>query len=473
MLKILNTLSGQKEEFSPIKGKNIGMFVCGPTVYDRSHIGHARTYIIFDVIAKYLRYKGNKVNFVMNITDVDDKIIERAKQKGKNWKEMAEFYEKLFIEDMKKLNINSVDKFSRATEHIKEIIEQVKTLLDNGYAYETSDGIYFDISKFSDYGKLARRTIEQADDAVSRVDESVNKRNKGDFALWRLSKLDEPFWDSPFGAGRPGWHIEDTAITEKHLGKQYDIHCGAQDLIFPHHEAEIAQAEAASGKKPFVKYWLHSGFVTTNGKKMSKSLGNFITIRDILKEYPAEALRFMFISAHYRSPIDYKEELMKQSEAATQRIGELMQKLELVKKSGPKDEKIEVDEIIRNTGLELENKMDDDFNTSEALAVLFNFIRIANAFIDDGSLDRKSAQRAIKFIKETDKVFGVLPKEESKIPQEINQLVQKREELRKEKNWLEADKTRNQIQSLGYSIEDTPYGPLIKKHSLSSSKIKQ
>ena len=469
MLKLLNTLTNQKEELIPIKNKHIGMFVCGPTVYDYSHIGHARTYVVFDVIAKYLRYKGHKVNFVMNITDIDDKIIARAREENRNWKEVAEFYEKAFMEDIKSLGIDSVDKFARATVHIPQIINQIKTLVEKGYAYQTEDGIYFDISKFEDYGKLAKRTVEQAEDSVSRVDESINKRNKGDFALWRLSEdlpaqAGEPAWDSPWGKGRPGWHIEDTAISEKYLGQRYEIHCGARDLTFPHHEAEIAQQEAASGKKPFVKYWLHSGFVTVNGQKMSKSLKNFITIRDLLKEYSPEALRFMVLSSHYRSPIDYKEDLFKQSEAAIQRISELMDKLETIKKSGSKAEKVEMDEIIKNTGLEFESKMDDDFNTPEALAVLFNFIRIANGIISDNTLDKKSAVRVLKFLKEMDEIFGII-KEKSEIPEDIRQLVQKREELRKEKAWLEADKIRDEIQAKGYLVDDTPYGPFIKKNS--------
>lgn len=461
-MKILNTLSRQKEEFTPIKSKNVGIFVCGPTVYDYSHIGHARTYVIFDIITKYLRYKGYKVKFVMNITDVDDRIIERAKEEGKNWKQAAEFYEKMFREDIKNLGIDSINKFAKATNHIKEIISQIRILIDKGYAYQTEDGIYFDISRFADYGKLAKRTVEQAEDSVSRIDESVNKRNKGDFALWKFSKEGEPEWKSPWGLGRPGWHIEDTAISEKHLGQQYEIHCGAQDLIFPHHEAEIAQQESASGKNPFVRYWLHSGFVTINGQKMSKSLKNFITIRDLLKEYPREAIRFMTISVHYRSPIDYKENLIKQSEAAVQRFGELINKLKLLKKSGPEKEKIEVDEIIKNTKLEFEAKMDDDFNTPEALAVLFNFIRIVNAFIDDDSLDKKSADRVIKFLEEINQIFGILNQKESGIPGKIFELVQKREDLRKQKAWLEADQIRKKIQSYGYIVEDTSYGPLVK-----------
>ena len=461
-MKILNTLSGQKEEFTPIKGNKVGMFVCGPTVYDYSHIGHARTYVVFDVIAKYLRHKGYKVKFVMNITDIDDRIIDRAKEEGKNWKEVAEFYEKDFMKDIKRLGINSVDEFAKATDHIQQIIKQAEVLIEKGFAYKTNDGIYFDISKFEDYGRLAKRTVEQAEDGISRIDESISKKNKGDFALWKFSKEGEPSWKSQFGEGRPGWHIEDTAISEKYLGQQYEIHGGAQDLIFPHHEAEIAQQEAASGKKPFVKYWLHSGFVTVDGRKMSKSLKNFITISDILKDYSPEALRFMVISTHYRSPIDYKENLIKQSEAAIQRFHELINKLELVKKSGPKKEKIEVDEIIENTKTEFENRMDDDFNTPEALGVLFNFIRIANSLIDDNSLDKKSAGRILKFLKEIDAIFGII-REKSEIPEEISRSVGKREKLRKERKWLESDEIRDRVVASGYSIEDTQYGPLIKK----------
>ena len=462
-MKILNTLSGQKEEFIPLKDNKVGIFVCGPTVYDYSHIGHARTYIIFDIIAKYLRYKDYGLNFVMNITDIDDKIIQRAKEEKKTWKEVAGFYQKAFMEDMDILRVDSIDKFAKATKHINQIISQIKVLLEQGYAYQTEDGIYFDISKFTDYGKLSKRSVEQAEDAVSRIDESINKKNKGDFVLWRFSKPDEPSWESPWDSGRPGWHIEDTAISEKYLGQQYEIHGGGQDLIFPHHEAEIAQQEAASGKKPFVRYWLHSGFVTINGQKMSRSLKNFITIHDLMKEYSPEAIRFMILSAHYRSPINYKEDLIKQSEAGIQRIRELINKLELIKNSGPKKEKVEIGKIIKNTQVEFNAKMDDDFSTPEALAILFNFIKLINNFIDDQSLGRKSAEKSIRFLKEIDKIFGIIPKKESEIPEEVFNLARNREKLRKEKAWLEADKVRDEIKSLGYSIEDTPYGPLVKK----------
>ena len=451
-----------------MKDRDVGMFVCGPTVYDQSHIGHIRTYVVFDVIAKYLRHKGYKVRYIMNITDIDDRIIDRAREEGKDWKEISETYEKDFLESMESLGVDGVEKYIRATDHIKEIIKQVKTLLDKGYAYQINEGIYFDISKFEDYGKLAKRTIEQAEDATSRIDDSVAKRNKGDFVLWRFSRSTgsgqaEPSWDSPWGKGRPGWHIEDTAITEKYLGQQYDIHGGGHDLIFPHHEAEITQQEAASGKKPFVRYWLHSGLVTVNGQKMSKSLKNYVAIREALKDYSPDALRFLAISSHYRSSVEYREDLMKQSEAAIQRIRELVRKLGVIKKRDEKEEKHEFDEIIKNVKIEFENKMDDDFNTPEALAVIFNFIRLVNASIAENSLDRKSADRVLKFLNEIDEILGIIPAADSPIPDNVSELVLERERLRKEKLWLEADKIRNELQTLGYSIEDTPYGPFIKK----------
>lgn len=463
MLKLLNTLTSQKEEFVPIKGNHVGMFVCGPTVYDYSHIGHIRTYVVFDVVAKYLRHKGFKLKYIMNITDIDDRIIDRAKEEGKDWKEISEFYEREFLENMKALGVDGVDKYIRATDHIKEMIKQVGTLLEKGYGYRIDEGIYFDISKFEDYGKLAKRTVGQAEDAVSRIDDSVGKRNKGDFVLWRFSEPGKPSWPSPWGDGRPGWHIEDTAITEKYLGTQYDIHGGGQDLIFPHHEAEITQQESASGKKPFVLYWLHSGLVTVNGQKMSKSLKNYIAIREALKDYSPEALRFLAIASHYRSSVEYREDLVKQSEAAIQRIREMVRKLEVIKKKGEKEEKVEFDEIIKNTKLEFENKMDDDFNTPEALAALFNFIRLVNASIAESSLDRRSAERVLSFLSEVDEIFGIVPSAESPIPDNVSQMVIERERLRKEKAWLEADKVRDELQNLGYSVEDTPYGPFVKQ----------
>ncbi|MEK7173284.1 MAG: cysteine--tRNA ligase, partial [Patescibacteria group bacterium] len=304
-IKIYNTLSGKIEPLSPIKKGKINLFVCGPTVYDYPHIGNARTYVAFDMLVNYLKHLGFDVFYLQNITDIDDKIIKRAKEKNISPKELAKQFEKEYMDDMQALQIKSVTKYARATDHIKKIISQVERLFSLGFAYQASDGIYYDVSKFKDYGKLSGRTAEEAEDGTSRIDEGVEKKNKADFCLWKFSKEDELYphtkifgvgasWPSPWGAGRPGWHIEDTAITEKYFGPQYDIHGGARDLIFPHHEAEISQMEAISGKSPLVKYWMHTGFLTINGQKMSKSLGNFTTIRDFLKETSPQVLR-MFI----------------------------------------------------------------------------------------------------------------------------------------------------------------------------------
>ncbi|MDP2641212.1 MAG: cysteine--tRNA ligase, partial [Candidatus Yanofskybacteria bacterium] len=287
-MEIYNTLSGRKEVLKPrgsVRGKKFELFVCGITPYDLPHIGNARTYIFYDMMVRYLRSQGYEVSYLQNITDVDDKIILRAKELSMTPRQLARKFEREYMQSMKALGVKSVDSYQRATDNIPEIISQVERLLKKGYAYGAEDGVYYDISKFKDYGKLSGRTVQQAEDATSRIDESVKKRNRGDFALWKFSKKGEPAWPSLWGKGRPGWHIEDTAITEKHFGPQYDMHGGARDLIFPHHEAEIAQMEAVSGKKPLARYWVHTGFLTVGGEKMSKSLGNFVTVRDFLANH--------------------------------------------------------------------------------------------------------------------------------------------------------------------------------------------
>ncbi len=296
MMKIYNTMTRKKEEFKPLKENRIKMFVCGPTVYDKSHIGHGRTYISFDVIARYLKYKGYSVFYLQNITDIDDKIIKRADELGVEPLKLAKEFENRYIEDMETLGVENVNFYARAMEHLDEIINQIQTLVDKNFAYETPTGVYFDEEKFPDFGKLSNRNIEELN--VHRVNPDPTKRNPGDFALWK--KRDEnPAWDSPWGKGRPGWHIEDTAISETYFGGHFDIHGGGLDLIFPHHEAEIAQMESATGKKPMVKYWLHTGFLNVSGEKMSKSLGNFITINELLKEYDPQVFRFFVLSTHY------------------------------------------------------------------------------------------------------------------------------------------------------------------------------
>jgi len=465
MLKIYNTLSRKKDVFRPRKGKKVNLFVCGPTVYDFSHIGHARTYTVFDVIAKHLREKGFDVFYLQNITDIDDKIIKRAKEKKVSPQKLARDFEKEYLKDMKILKIDSVTKYARATEHIKEIISQVKKLLKKDYAYEIEDGIYYDISKFKGYGKLSRRTILQAEDAVSRIDESKGKRNKGDFCLWKFSKRGEPKWKSPFGLGRPGWHIEDTAITEKYFGPQYDIHGGARDLIFPHHEAEIAQMEALSGKKPLVKYWVHSGFLTVRGAKMAKSLGNFITIQDFLKKYSPRILRLFVIKAHYLSPIDYTERAISQTKKETARIDEFVDKLKDQETRNKKQETKLVKNLVLRTQKRFEKAMDDDFNTPKAVAAIFNLVNKGNSLIAKDKLTSTDAKNILGFLKKIDKVFGFIfwKKPKEKIPENILKLVKEREKYRKAKQWKKADETRKKIKKLGYQIEDTKKGPKVKR----------
>ncbi len=469
MLKVYNTLSRKKETFKPRKNKKVNLFVCGPTVYDYSHIGHARTYIIFDVIVKYLRQKGFNVFYLQNITDIDDKIIKRAKERKTTPLKLARQFEREYLRDTKALKIDSVTKYARATDYIKEIISQVKRLLEKGYAYKIKDGIYYDIKKFKDYGKLSRRTVAQAEDGVSRIDESKEKKNKGDFCLWKLAPhrtrsgagFSGPSWKSPWGDGRPGWHIEDTAITEKHFGPQYDAHGGAKDLIFPHHEAEIAQMEAISGKKPLVNYWIHSGFLTVRGRKMAKSFGNFITIRDFLKENPPRLLRLLILKSHYRSPIDYNEKLVAQTKKELEKIDEFTSKLKMTEAS-PQQAMIKEINLFSSS---VYTSLEDDFNTPKAIAVIFDLVSKGNSLIAKNKLTKSEAKKILEFLKKVDKVFNFIfwEKPKEKIPQSVRELVKKREEMRKKGKWQESDKLREKIKKMGYWVEDTKERPKVKK----------
>ena len=467
---VYNTLTRKKETFKPMDPKKVKMFVCGPTVYDSSHLGHAKTYVQFDIIVRYLRYKGFDVFYLQNITDLDDKIIDRAKENNVTPEILARKYEEEYHEDMKNLGIDSVSRYARATDYIEPIIKQVKTLLDKGFAYEIEDGIYYDLSRFPEYGKLSGRTTLEAEDAVSRIDESINKKNKGDFCLWKRSKPDEPKWDSPWFEGRPGWHIEDTAITESHYGPQYDVHGGARDLIFPHHEAEIAQMEAASGKKPFVKYWLHTGFLTVEGRKMAKSLGNFVTIRDVLNRYDAETVRYFFASAHYRRPINYSERNLQHSKRALERLYNTLEILQESAKPGrslTKDEEI-FQEILEAETKNFEAAMDDDFDAPRALSHLHTLSGKDNELMNkqDGEINRILAQRTSSTFKELGRVFGILQMEirKEKLPEEAERLFQEREEARAGGNYTRSDELRRQLEEqFGIIVEDTQKGTRWKK----------
>ncbi|MFA6189972.1 MAG: cysteine--tRNA ligase [Candidatus Staskawiczbacteria bacterium] len=467
-MKIYNTLSGKKEIVKPIKSKKINLFVCGPTVYDYSHIGHARTYVIFDAFVKYLRAQGFTVFYLQNITDTDDKIIARAREKGVTPKDLAEAFEKEYLKDMKALSVNSVSKYARATNHIKEIISQVQRLQVKDYAYEIAgDGIYFDISKFKNYGKLAGRTALQAEDSVSRIDYSKDKKNRGDFCLWKFSGTHtvdnaEPVWPAPFGAGRPGWHIEDTAITEKFFGAQYDIHGGARDIIFPHHEAEIAQMEAVSGKSPLVKYWMHTGFLTVNNQKMGKSLGNFITINDLLKRCPVNYLRFFIVKNLWSSPVDYSESTMIEVKSAVDKVEEMLRKV--------KSSKLQVKSSTQNIKLikkfkeDFYKELEDDFNTPKAFAVMFDFVSKTNILLEKGAISKKESSDIYKLFQEINKIFGFInfEKVNKAIPPEVKKLAKLRDLHRKNKDWQKADEVRLQIEKKGFVVQDSEAGPIIK-----------
>lgn len=420
------------------------MFVCGPTVYDFIHLGNARTFTIFDMVAKWLRHRGYDLTYIQNITDIDDKIIRRAAEQNRDPMEYAAEFAHAFRNDMQLLGIDSVSQYARATDHIPQVISQVKNLITKKHVYLIEeDGWYFDLSTFPDYGKLSGRTGLTADDAVSRIDESEKKRNTGDFCVWKLSKPGEPVWeDAELGAGRPGWHIEDTAITEHFFGPQYDLHGGGMDLKFPHHEAEIAQQEAASGQVPFVHYWMHAGFLQTNDTKMSKSLGNFMTVREALKQYEPEVLRFFFLSNHYRSPLEMTDASLAAAQAGVARIGELMRK--------PWDQTADATIALHA----IAEAMDEDFNTPRAFAALFDFIRECN---------KQHLRPPQAFFDTISRVFGIVPFETLEISDEISALIDERQGAREAKDWTTADRLRDQLSSLGYTIDDTPYGPLVKK----------
>jgi cysteinyl-tRNA synthetase len=459
---IFNSLSRKKDKI-PSK-KVLKIFVCGPTVYDYPHIGNARSFIFFDSLVKYLRSKGQKVFYLQNITDIDDKIIKKANEQKTSWKKISRFFEKIYHQNEKKLNITSVDKYARATEHIKEIEEQIKLLLKNGLAYEIkNDGIYFDTSRFKNYGKLSQKSYKEAEKASSRIEENPNKRNKADFVLWKFKKPNEPFWNSSLGKGRPGWHIEDTAISVKYFGPQYDIHGGGIDLKFPHHEAEIAQAEGAYKKSPFVKIWIHTGHLLVNGEKMSKSLGNFITIEDFLKKSSGNVLRLIILSTHWRAPINFKEEILKSAELTWKNLKNFLLKIKFIaQKPNLKNKRTKtIKNKIKKLNQNIEKSLENDFNTPKALGEIFAFIKEIEKNI--WNLNQKDAQEIEKAIEKILENLGFKIDFEYKIPKKIIKIAEKREIKRKNKEFKKADLLRNKINELGYIVEDTPRGPFIFK----------
>lgn len=458
-MKFYNTLTRKKEEFKPIEEGKVKMYACGPTVYDYFHIGNARTFIVFDALRKYLQYRGFDVTFVQNFTDVDDKIINKAKEEGVSPKEISEKYIDAYFRDSETLGIEKADIHPRVTENIDEIVDFVKELVDKGYAYESGGDVYFDVSKYEDYGKLSKQSLEDLQSGA-RIEINVQKRNPLDFVLWKAAKADELSWDSPWGAGRPGWHIECSAMSKKYLGETIDIHGGGGDLIFPHHENEIAQSEACSGK-PFANYWIHVGYLNIDNKKMSKSLDNFFTPREIAEEFDLESLRFFILSAHYRNPINFSRELLQSAKNGLDRLYTGKNNLEhLIKNAEDKPPTAEEEKWIGDLKLfknRFTEAVDDDFNTADGIAVIFDLVREINTNINETSV-KQTLETAYNLLMELTSVFGLLGKRKEILEEEIEKLIEERQKARQEKNFELSDKIRDDLKEQGIILEDTPQG---------------
>ena len=486
-MKIYNTFTGRKEEFVPLIPNKVKIYACGVTVYDHCHIGHARSAIVFDVIRRYIKYKGFDVKYVRNFTDIDDKIINRAKQEGITWDAVARKYTDEYYKDMKRLGVGRADVEPKATEHIEEIIDIVNGLIEKGYAYEVDSSVYFSVDKFIGYGNLSKKDMEEMM-AGARVEVDERKKNPLDFALWKKSKEGEPSWESPWGSGRPGWHIECTAMSIKHLGESFDIHGGGADLLFPHHENEIAQSEAFTGK-PFAKYWIHNGFITIDKEKMSKSLGNFFTIKEVLDKFDPEVVRFFLLSTHYRSPIEFSDDQLREAESSIDRyyttivrindfLVTLIVSTSLEKKDGGKEEFSNAGKIFEGLLLSFREKfeeaMDDDFNTALALGHIFELIREANRFLDNrpsGLKSRNLLSQTKELLFEAGEIlniFGRTPHVWYLSLMEIRNIglseknilekIKERQDARQKKDWHIADAIRKELEEKGIILEDKKDG---------------
>jgi len=468
MLVIQNTLSGKKEEFKPINPPHVSMYVCGPTGYDYFHIGNARSFLISDMIRRYLEYKGYNVKFVMNLTDVDDKIIHKSKKENRSFSQVADTFTQAFFEDIEKLKVKPATLYPKATGHISEIITLISKLIDNGFAYNIDGNVFYNVARFKDYGKLSGKKTDELE-VGARIEINNEKLNPLDFALWKKAKEDEPSWDSPWGKGRPGWHIECSAMSCKHLGDTFDIHAGGSDLIFPHHENEIAQSEAATGK-PFVNYWMHFGFLNINEEKMSKSLGNFFTARDILAKHPAEAIRMFLFQTHYASPLNFSEEAIQAAQKGLEKFTNLVDKINS-ELSAPSQAAPMTDFDFPTFYSAFESAMDDDFNSPKAIAVLFDFIKEVNRKITESpSLNSGFYLKTKEFLEKTAVgVFGITSFEKE-VPASsgiedklIELLLSIRATAKKEKNFTLADQIRDELLNLGVAIRDTKDKTLFKK----------
>lgn len=459
-MKIYNTMTRQKEEFVPVDKNEVKIYACGPTVYNYIHIGNARPLCVFDVLRRYLEYRGYKVKFVQNFTDIDDKIIKRANEEGVSYEEISEKYIKEFWTDADGLNFKHATVHPKATENIDEIIDIIKTLVDKGYAYEAGGDVYFRTLKFNEYGKLSHQPIEDLESGA-RIAIGEVKDDPLDFALWKGAKPGEPYWDSPWGKGRPGWHIECSAMNRKYLGNTIDIHCGGKDLVFPHHENEIAQSECANGCT-FARYWMHNGYINVDNVKMSKSLGNFKTVREIADVYGYEVIRYFLISAHYRSPINYNIDIIEQCKSALERLYTCRDSLDFTIKNtsetaGEDDEKLI--KLFESRKDEFITAMDDDLNTADGIAALFELTKDINTNLISQQVSKAVCEKAAQIFDEICDVLGLLYNRKSNdLSDEIESLIAKRQEARKNKDWATADKIRDDLKAMGIILKDTPQG---------------
>lgn len=458
-MKLYNTMSKQKEEFVPVKEGKVGMYVCGPTVYNFIHIGNARPMIVFDTVRRYFEYKGYDVNYVSNFTDVDDKIIKKSIEEGIPASEVSERYIAECKKDMEAMNIKPATHHPKATEEIDGMIDMIEHLIEEGFAYEVNGTVYFRTRKFEDYGKLSKKNLDDLSAGI-RIAVSDEKEDPMDFVLWKPKKEGEPAWVSPWGEGRPGWHIECSVMSKKYIGDTLDIHAGGEDLIFPHHENEIAQSECCN-HTVFSKYWMHNGFLNIDNKKMSKSAGNFFTVREISEKYPLQVIRFFMLSAHYRSPLNFSDTLVEASQNGLNRILTAVDMLRREKENLPKKEADEAESVNTKTVKELvkkyEEAMEDDFNTADAISAIFELVKLANTTIKDGS--RAYAELLLNTIEKLCDILGIITEQkEEMLDEEIEALIAERQAARKERNFARADEIRNLLLEKGIILEDTRAG---------------
>lgn len=459
-MKIFNTMTAKKEEFVPMDKNEVKIYACGPTVYNYIHIGNARPLCIFDVLRRYLEYRGYNVKFVQNFTDIDDKIIKRANEEGTTYDVISKKYIEEFWTDANGLNFKKATVHPKATENIDEIIKLISTLVEKGYAYQAENDVYFRTLKFKEYGKLSHQPIEDLESGA-RIAIGEIKEDPLDFALWKGAKPGEPYWDSPWGKGRPGWHIECSAMNRKYLGDTIDIHCGGKDLVFPHHENEIAQSECANGCT-FANYWMHNGYINVDNVKMSKSLGNFKTVREIANVYGYEVIRYFLISSHYRSPINYSLDIIEQCKSALERLYTCRDSLDFAIKNAAEETKENDAELIAELDKRREQfitAMDDDLNTADGLAAIFELTKDINTKILDHDVSKAVCEHAAKLYDELCNVLGILyNRKENTLDSDIEALVEKRQEARKNKDWATADKIRDELKAKGIILKDTPQG---------------